>query len=340
MHHDIENYLKEHQLNDSAIKTWGIRILPNCIVIPIKDLEGKHSFSKYRHFGGRIKYSYEKGASMQLFGGFLITDETTDVFITEGELKAIAINENFGSKPGQKTPHEVVAVSSTGGARSFKDEWFELFKGKKVHILFDNDAAGKEGAMLIWARLQKIQGIASVDVLGLNEGYKDINECIDAEGGLKWKLMVPSWLHMKGIATPKKRERIAEIRKFFSMVDEYELEAYGEEYRWYVSKMREIARSEYLLNKREKNEKLVSYGDSIEQIKKIPIDSLVKFRNGVAPCIFHDDRHPSMHYNDAHSQFPNTVKCYSCGKFADVIDVVMALNNVNFAEALQMLRGK
>jgi len=46
-----------------------------------------------------------------------------------------------------------------------------------------------------------------------------------------------------------------------------------------------------------------------------------------------------MWYNDFDSAYPNTVKCYSCGKFGDIIDIVMAIENVGFKDALNLLKG-
>lgn len=339
MNEGLQQYFKEHQIDDSVMYAWRLSMKSECLVIPIRNRKGEFAFNKYRHFGGKIKYSYDKGASMELFGAELITDDTRDIFIMEGELKAILMNESIGTTLNQKGPHHTVAVSSTGGARSFKEEWFDLFKGKDVHIFFDNDGAGNEGAMMLWSRLQKAPEILSIDVYALPEGYKDVNEYVDAEGGIVWNEVVPKHFNLFGINTPKKNERMKAIRRFFQDLNEREMTVLTAQERWFLGKMREIARNEYVANRKEPNEAVQEYAESLEAIKRIPITNFVKFRAGTAPCVFHSDRNPSMHYNDEHSGFPNTVKCYSCGKFGDVVDVVMAINSVGFVEALKILRG-
>ena len=60
----------------------------------------------------------------------------------------------------------------------------------------------------------------------------------------------------------------------------------------------------------------------------------------MAQCLFHDDSRPSMVYNDDMTQFPNTVKCYSCGAFGSVIDVVMKVENTDFKGAVAILKEK
>jgi hypothetical protein len=62
--------------------------------------------------------------------------KATSVAICEGELDAIKYHQETG----------MCAVSGTGGAGHWKDEWSPLFVGKHVAILYDNDAAGRKGA--------------------------------------------------------------------------------------------------------------------------------------------------------------------------------------------------
>lgn len=338
MKKEITEYLKEHQLDMEVMNAWGITVNDRFLEIPIKNINGDVTFSKYRHFDGPMKYSYTKGASMELFGAHLINKDTTDIFILEGELKAILMNEQRGTIPRQGLPHKVVAVSSTGGALSFKEEWFELLKGKDIHILFDNDKQGKEGAMSLWYKLQKHPGIKSVEVLTIPEGYKDINELYESKLSVLCDTVIPTKVNFLEISSKDtKPKKLKVIRSFFQELNSYEFVVYTEQHRWFVNKAREIARMEYLANNKKPFEG-VEQDASLSEVKKIPISSLITFKGGVANCVFHSDRTPSMHYNDENSAFPNTVKCYSCGKFGDVIDVVIALNNCSFKEALDILK--
>ncbi len=74
---------------------------------------------------------------------------------------------------------------------------------------------------------------------------------------------------------------------------------------------------------------------NVEKAKEYPIDELIEFnRAGMAYCIWHDEKHPSMHYYKK----SNKVKCFGgCGKSGDSIDVCMQLYRLNFIEAVKKL---
>lgn len=72
--------------------------------------------------------------------------------------------------------------------------------------------------------------------------------------------------------------------------------------------------------------------DMIERAKEYPIEGLVEAHRGMALCIFHDDRNPSMYVKN------NFVHCFSCGKTADTIKVYQKLNGATFPEAVRALQ--
>lgn len=74
----------------------------------------------------------------------------------------------------------------------------------------------------------------------------------------------------------------------------------------------------------------------IERAKEIPIDEFVDFRGGVARCVWHNDKNPSMHYYKKN----NRVWCFACNKGGDVIDVVRAINNFSFLDAVNFILRK
>ena len=55
-----------------------------------------------------------------------------EVIVCEGELDCLVLLQNG-----------LLAVTSTGGAGTFKPEWAKWFKGKRAVLVFDNDNAGK-----------------------------------------------------------------------------------------------------------------------------------------------------------------------------------------------------
>lgn len=82
-------------------------------------------------------------------------------------------------------------------------------------------------------------------------------------------------------------------------------------------------------HKKKKNNEI-----DIGSIKQIPIDRYISFnQSGKAKCLWHAEKNPSMHYYKK----SNKVKCFGCGKHADVIDVVMELNKCTFKEAIKIL---
>lgn len=106
------------------------------IVIPIFDKNGVWLFNKYRRdplVEEGPKYTYDKGSSTQLYG-IEKMQNAPSVIICEGEFDALILEE-----------HGYVAVSSTGGSQTFKEEWASEFKDKEVYTIFDNDDAGRKG---------------------------------------------------------------------------------------------------------------------------------------------------------------------------------------------------
>ncbi len=132
----IITYLHERGLTNAVLKrnkiTWdGARI-----VIPVFDKDGIWLFNKYRRdpaLNDGPKYTYDKGSTSSLYGAEKIASGNP-IIICEGEFDSLILEaQGF------------VGVSSTGGAGTFKLEWFDLMAGKEVYVCFDNDKAGLQG---------------------------------------------------------------------------------------------------------------------------------------------------------------------------------------------------
>jgi len=81
----------------------------------------------------------------------------------------------------------------------------------------------------------------------------------------------------------------------------------------------------------------------IQAIKQTPITNYVQFRRDhKALCVFHKDNDPSMHYY----KDQNRVHCFACGQGGDVIDVVMAIFNLDknnkedWIKAVNIIQGR
>ena len=136
----ILKWLLDRGLTNKIIREAGITWNGTHIVIPIKDIDGNVLFNKYRRDPERFtgpKYVYETGASAHLYMAEDLS-VSQKVIICEGEFDCLALRSRG-----------FIAVSSTGGAGTFFEEWAALFTGKDVTVVFDNDAAGAKGSYRI-----------------------------------------------------------------------------------------------------------------------------------------------------------------------------------------------
>ena len=76
----------------------------------------------------------------------------------------------------------------------------------------------------------------------------------------------------------------------------------------------------------------------IQQLLDLPIEGVaerlgLRIRRHVSLCPFHDDRHPSLHFNVRKNRF----RCYVCGEQGRTIDLVMKQLRLTFFEACKWL---
>ena len=78
---------------------------------------------------------------------------------------------------------------------------------------------------------------------------------------------------------------------------------------------------------------------SVKDIRDMPIEE-VAMKMGIevgrqhkALCPFHQDRHPSLHFDIKRNRY----KCFSCGASGDVIDLVMRYMYIGFKEAVEWM---
>jgi hypothetical protein len=74
-------------------------------------------------------------------------------------------------------------------------------------------------------------------------------------------------------------------------------------------------------------------GLDFERAKLVPIDSLLQFTRGFAPCCWHNENTPSMKYYKKN----NRVHCFGCGKGGDAIDVIQTIKDCDIKTAVQFL---
>jgi len=161
-----EQFLKEHNISEEFATAQGITWDDDYLYFPIKDYEGNLLWNKPRNLhhkeeghplANESKYKNVFGSNTDtLFNWYSVKDKPSIVFC-EGEADAMKLTEEG-----------IHAVSSSGGAGTFNNDWAELLKDKKLWLCFDNDPAGE-------AAVRKMFDIfPTAKSIELPKGTKDI----------------------------------------------------------------------------------------------------------------------------------------------------------------------
>jgi DNA primase len=103
---------------------------------------GRFTATAMREAAGKIR-SWAKGrGAARLFP--IDQLDAGEITLCEGELDALAL---IGAG--------LRAITATGGAGTWRDEWSAAFVGKRVTVAFDNDDAGRKGAASVAASLAR-----------------------------------------------------------------------------------------------------------------------------------------------------------------------------------------
>lgn len=150
---------KGRGLSDSIISEAKIGWDGDRVIIPIPDGVGGWLFAKRRQAPGRddggAKYKYDAGSKAALFGAELLAG-ADHVVIAEGELDALILRSNG-----------FLAVSSTGGAGTFMDEWTDAFREvEEVFVIYDLDDPGEKGAVKVGKLIPKAKIVRLPDAVG------------------------------------------------------------------------------------------------------------------------------------------------------------------------------
>lgn len=334
------NWLRARGITDKILSDHGIEWTTDDIRIPIFGNSGAILFRKYRkspaNRSDKPKYWQDKGATAQLYNRHNINNYDY-VFICEGELDVLRL-EAAG----------VYAVSSTGGAGTFKEEWVELFEGKNVLCCFDNDQAGLMGmqklATMFTAGIIMIMLPESVGKSG------DVTDFLNA-GGDVTKLKGNYWQFndddfddeirkKESLISLTKKDKISRYRIFLEQIINIQ--------RAVNESRRDPLELKYLYNfinskkKRLENPpKRKIGGDEVQKAKEFPLTDLYdgelnyRGRTATGLCPFHDDKNPSfVIYPDT-----NDFWCFSCSAGRDSIDFVMKRDDCSFGQAIKIING-
>jgi len=275
------------------------------ITFPVKDIDGTFIFNKYRRSPfseDGMKYWYDKGGKVTLYGAFK-AKESKSVLITEGEKDCLVA-----------WSHNIPAVTSTGGAMSFQEEWEDFFADKNVIICFDNDKAGGEGMM----RALKIVPHAKIMFIPDRANIKDVSDYVTSGGDLHALLKTAKNFTSMEDVIEDRANRISVWQSTFfhdSMIAEYK---------------KAIENKDRAVRKIESNDKL-------ERARAYPVENIIDFKEqGKAICPFHAENTPSLFHN----QDTNTAYCFGgCGKLYDSIAIYMKVHNCDFKTAINQMQS-
>ena len=180
----IRLYLNKRGIPDVIINQqklgWGEFYGRFWITIPVTNTEGAYALLKLRKDPEDTSdvskmMVYPKGAQHQIYGWEMLKGQISDLVICEGELDRLIL-----------LAKGIPAVTGTGGAGTFKDEWVPHFlKAEKVYICFDSDDAGRTGAVKILSRLLEIghEGVFRIELPDMGDGLKDVTDYLVTHGG-------------------------------------------------------------------------------------------------------------------------------------------------------------
>lgn len=177
---NIRLYLNQRGITDDLIDLhkigYGKFYYHYWITVPIKDKEGKYLFFKLRRDPNVSpdinphKYKvFPMGSKAAIFGIENINGNEYKLLFCEGEFDQI-----IASSKG------IPSVSSTAGAGTFKEEWFDdLPNFKKYYVGYDNDEEGKEGANELIAKLKNKYPLAEVFNINFESKVKEKGDISD-----------------------------------------------------------------------------------------------------------------------------------------------------------------
>jgi DNA primase len=142
----IREYLNARGIPDQIIDRHLLGWSGRRISIPIFNREGQFALFKFAKDPGDerpgAKMLASRGSTLELYGWEMVLGKPASIIICEGEFdRLVLVAQGFE------------AVTSTGGAGTFRPEWAEDFAEiPEVYICFDRDEAGERGALRV-ARL-------------------------------------------------------------------------------------------------------------------------------------------------------------------------------------------
>ncbi len=273
---------------DAALLGWnGTRI-----TIPIRNRAGEVAFFKLakdpEDQGPSPKMLAPRDFRYELYGWQRLLSRPERIIICEGEFDRLVLE-------AQGLP----AVTSTGGAGTFRREWAKDLEGiKEIYICFDRDEAGQRGAWRVGWMIADARIITLPEEVGAGgdvtdffvqrgRSREDFEKLLAAAAPVPPDAEIASSRTRTWRASDPSRERIERIKREVPIAE-------------VIGQRLELWRSGSVL---------------------------------LGRCPFHEDDRPSL------AVYPETQSfyCFGCSKHGDVITFIRELDHLSFPEALDRL---
>lgn len=290
----IREYLHARGISDEVIDRHFLGWNGSRITIPVFNRTGVCAFFRLAKDpddpSPNSKMLSSRGSHVDLYGWEVLRLQPKRVIICEGEFDRLVLEANGFE-----------AVTSTGGAATFRAEWADAFSEiPEVYICFDRDVVGYEGAIAVGRLVQHAKLVE-----------------LSAEVGDRGD--VTDFFVRLGKTSQEFEELLSKAQSVplaGTQVD------------------RSIAISAGKTNA-ELREKI----DHLK--RETPIESVVQSYIELRPsgttllglCPFHDDRTPSF------TVFPQarSFHCFGCGAHGDVLNFLQRVEHLSFRQALATL---
>jgi DNA primase len=291
--HRIRQYLNDRGIPDVLVDFYLLGWNSVRITIPVFNREGKPVFFKLaRDPQSRLnepKMLASPGGYAELYGWNQVLAKPARIVICEGEFDRLVL-ENNGFP----------AVTSTGGAGTFRPEWANEFESiPEVCICFDRDEAGQSGALRVGRMIRHAKLIELPEEVGIGG---DVTDFFVRLGKTK-----DDFLRLMELARPAPEPEPKETPAYIPShaVDS----AFG-------------ARVERV--KRE-----LPIADVIGQYVRLRHS----YDHFTGLCPFHEDHNPSLTVYPA----TGTFHCFACRAHGDAIGFLMKIESLGFRQALEVL---
>lgn len=286
----IRAYLNGRGIPDRVIDHRLLGWNGSRITIPIFNQKGVCAFFRLAkgpdETSDAPKMISSRGSSVELYGWETLRLRPKRLIICEGEFDRLVLEANG-----------FVAVTSTGGAGTFKREWATATENApEIYVCFDRDEAGRKGAKRVSNLIPRARFIELPEEVGEGGDVTDFFVRLGKTPEEFEKLMINAiWSPQAGPAlTPKTRSSDGEFRRH---IDELKGQV------------------------------------PIERVVGCYVELRPSGKTLVGLCPLHEDHRPSFTVYPGQGIF----HCYGCGEHGDALNFLQLVEHLSFRQARVIL---